>query len=42
VYGPPAEELEEGEIDKLRERTFEDCVRAEEKLRQQNTGGGYR
>lgn len=41
VYGPPAEELEEGEIDTYRERTFEDCVRTEEKQRQQ-TGGGYR
>ena len=43
VYGPPAEELEEGEIDVRRERSFEDCVRVEEKhQRQQQSGGGYR
>ena len=34
VYGPPAEELEEGEVDRVREREFEECVRHEEKQRQ--------
>ena len=34
IYGSPADELEEGEIDSGRERSFEDCVRSEEKQRQ--------